>query len=357
MKNKSKAKIVFLIFLVLLFFGFIGCTIIALEVYSQQFNRVEGFSDGTYYTYITWKDMDQSKYPRQEVHFNSGDNKLQGFIYGSSNNNGLVIISHGIGGTADHYFPMIMYFVDKGWRVLAFNNTGVGGSEGQSMRGLTQSVIDLNSALTYIENNNTFKDLPVMLVGHSLGGFAVSTVLNLNNNVKAVVCVAGFNSAQEIFEEQGVSMAGGIFYTLTPQFWALEKQLFGDMAKLTAVGGINSSSIPVMIVHSSNDETISATTTSIYAHRNKINRNVDIVFFEGEDASGHEYVFCSKQMRDYRNSAQSNFEEYQVEHQIGNATNADLARWAEEYGFDKTLANELNPELMERINNLFMNAR
>jgi pimeloyl-ACP methyl ester carboxylesterase len=355
MKKRNIAIVAIIVSLCLVF---IGCTIMALDVYSQQFGRTEGFDENTYYTYITWKDMDQSKYPRQEVKFNSGENKLQGFIYGSSNNNGLVIISHGFGGTADHYFPMIMYFVDQGWRVFAYNNTGVGGSEGDSVRGLTQSAVDLDAALTYIENTVVFSDLPVMLVGHSWGGFAVCTVLNYSHKVNAVVSFAGFNIAQELFEEEGVGIVGGIFYVLTPQFWAIEKHLFGSAANLTAVGGINKSNIPVMIVQSSDDTVIKADTTSIYAHRTKItNPHVDIVLFDGENVTGHEYVYRSKAMEEYRETAQTDFEEYQARNQIEKATNADLAKWAEGYGFDKFKANELNPELMERINDLFINAK
>ena len=351
--KKNIAKISIIIFLC---FIFVGCTIKVFEVYSQQFGRIEGMNDNTFYTYITWKEMDQVKYSRQEIRFYSGTNRLQGFIYGSSNNNGLVVISHGLGGTADHYFPMIMYFVDQGWRVFAYNNTGVGGSEGDSVRGLTQSVIDLDAALTYIKNESMFNGLPIMLVGHSWGGFAVCTVLNYNHNISAVVSFAGFNSAQELFAEQGVGMVGGIFYALSPQFWALEKQLFGNAVKLTAVGGINRANIPVMIVQSSDDEVIPAKTTSIYAHRGRItNPYVDIVFFDGENKSGHEYVFGSKGKREYRTLAQASWEAYQAGHQ--NVTNALMAQWAEEYGFDKTKANELNPDLMERINNLFINSR
>ena len=84
---------------------------------------------------------------------------------------------------------------------------------------------------------------------------------------------------------------------------------------------------------------------------------MDIIFFDGENVTGHEYVYRSKAMEDYREMAQSNFEEYQAANQIENATNEDLAKWAEGYGFDKFKANELNRELMERINDLFNNSK
>ena len=142
----------------------IGASIVAHVIYSQTFgSRVEGFSENQFTAYLKWHEIDQTLYPREEIRFNSGKNRLQGFIYGGSNDKGLVIISQGLGGTADSYLSMIMYFVDKGWRVLAYNNTGVGGSEGKNVRGLSQSVIDLDAALQYVEVSNALKDLSVML--------------------------------------------------------------------------------------------------------------------------------------------------------------------------------------------------
>ena len=357
MKKLNKTvKIGIIIFLCLIIFGCIGCTVVALETYSQVYARVEDRKDSEFTTYITWKEIDQAKYPREEVHFNSGKNKLQGFIYGGSNNSGLIVISNGIGGTSDDYLPMVMYFVDKGWRVFCFNNTGVGGSEGESIRGLTQSVIDLDAALAFVKSSSQFSGLPVMLVGHSLGGYAVCTVLNLNQNVNAVVSFAGLNSSKEIFKEQGVAMVGKVFYLLTPQAWAIDRQLFGDKVKLTAVDGINKANIPVMIVHSSDDESISAISNSIYAHRSEINNpNVEIVFLNGENASGHERVYGSIKATEYMKLATKSWEAYKAEH--GYVSNATLAQWAKEFNFDKNKANELNMELMERVNDLFSGAK
>jgi hypothetical protein len=131
------------------------------------------------------------------------------------------------------------------------------------------------------------------------------------------------------------------------------KQLFGDTAKLTAVGGINKSGIPVMIVHCSNDEFIPANTASIYAHRGKItNPHAEIVFREGENATGHEHPFCSIQQKAYFDLAEESWEAYKAAHK-----NPSRFQWAQEYNFDKAKANELDPDLMERINKMFNNAK
>ena len=351
----KKHNIVVTAIIAFLCFVFIGCTIVVLEVYSSSFGRVEELSSNEVAAmwYFIWNDIDQIRYPRTEVRFNSGENKLQGFIYGEANSNGLVLISHGLGGTADAYFPMIMYFVDKGWRVFAYNNTGVSGSEGENIRGLSQSVIDLDAALTYVKGSNELNNLPVMLVGHSWGGFAVCAVLNENHNVNAVVSFAGYNTGSEVLKENVVSMVGGIYYVLYPQFWAIEKQLFGDMAELTAIDGINKSGIPVMIVQCSNDDVITPNGSSIYAHRGEItNSNTEIIYREGENATGHEYTFCSKEQKAYIDWAKASWDAYKA----GN-NNASIAQWAKEVNYDKAKANELDMGLMERINVLFNNAR
>jgi len=351
MKKRNYTARITIIVLAFLCLAFIGCTIAVLEIYSSSFDRVEELTNNEVAStwYFVWDDIDQIKYPRKEVHFNSGKNKLQGFIYGGTNNNGLIIISHGLGGTADAYFPMIMYFVDNGWRVFAYNNTGVSGSEGESIRGLTQSVIDLDAALTYVENSNELNNLPIMLVGHSWGGFAVCAVLNETHKVSAVVSFAGYNTGSDVLKENVTSMVGGIYYVLSPQFWAIEKELFGDKAKLTAIDGINKSGILVMIVQCSNDDVITPDGSSIYAHRGKItNPNAIIIYRDGEDATGHEYTFCSKEQKTYIDWAKASWKAYKEGH-----NNASIVQWADEVGYDKTKANELDADLMEKVNNLF----
>jgi len=352
-KKMRKRKLVFIIASILVILIIVGGSIVAHIFYSQLFgNRVEELSE-IQFPYLLWHEIDQTKYSREEVRFYSGKNQLQGFIYGGANNKGLVVISHGLGGTADGYFPMIMYFVDQGWRVFAFNNTGVSGSEGKNMRGFPQSVIDLDAALHYVKESNTLKELPVMLVGHSWSGYAVCAVLNYKHQISAVVSFAAFNEGRELLKEVGISSAGIFYYIAHPHFWAIERFRFGNTMNFSAVNGINKTVIPVMIVHCSNDALISPQTTSIYTHRKKItNPYVEIIYLDGDDAAGHEFPFSSKEMRAYRRIANESLQKYWSENE-----NPSKLQWAKEYGFDKFKANELNGELMERINIFFDNAK
>jgi len=346
-------QIILIIFILLSIILVCGCSVAAFKIYSRQFGRTQAVPENQFTASYKWHEIDQIKYSREEVRFRSGKNLLQGFIYGGYGDNGLVIFSHGLGGNADTYLSLIMFFVDNGWSVFAYNNTGVSGSEGKHVRGLTQSVIDLDATLQYVKETDALNKLPIMLIGHSWGGYATSAVLNYDHNVNAVVSLAAFNNGPEVFKEQGILTAGSFYHLLAPYFWTIQRSYFGKTMKLTAVDGINKTTIPVMIVQSADDNLIYAATTSIYAKRKKItNPRVEIVYFEGEDVSGHQHVYYSKAAREYRQTANENWQRYSAEND-----NASLSRWAQEYNYNKIQANELNSELMQRINLFFINAR
>ena len=79
--------------------------------------------------------------------------------------------------------PETMHFVDSGYSVLTYDATGTGASGGSGTRGLAQSALDLDAALTRAEQ----EDLPILLFGHSWGGYAAAAVLGGSHDVTASV--------------------------------------------------------------------------------------------------------------------------------------------------------------------------
>ena len=348
----KKLHVIKTLIVILILFIFNGCGILAHNIYSYAFDRYDEVPDDEFDTYIKWKHVDQGRYPRETVYFDSGGNTLQGFVYGESNSKGLVIISQGWLNTADRYLPLIMFFADNGWRVFAYNNTGVSGSEGESVRGLVQSLLDLKAALDYVNNSNALNNLPVMLLGHSWGGFAACAVLNFDYDIKAVVSNAGYNNGSDVIDKLSEESAGFLYRLISGRVRIIEKQLFGDAVYLTSVDGINNTNIPVMIIQSSDDDVIFADSISIYAHRDKItNPNAQIVFLDGENAAGHGFVFYTNEQREYANWAESNWKTYKRRKR-----NPSARQWEQDVNFDVLLANQLNIGLMERINEFFLNA-
>jgi pimeloyl-ACP methyl ester carboxylesterase len=347
MFRKRKAlKVTFVSLVTLLFLFSVGSLIFSKVFYDDYFQRV---NQPDYTGLLRYSDV--SGYERTKVTFNSGETLLTGYIYGEENQKGLVVISHGLGYGAEDYLAETLYFVDHGWRVFTFDNTGTYESQGQSERGLPQSVIDLDAALTYVESKPALSNLPVMLFGHSWGGYAVAAILNTTHPITAVVSVSGFNSPDDLLLEEAQREMGIFGYLEYPFLAIYQSWLFGDKANLSAVDGINQSETPVMIVHGTADESISYTGASIISRREKItNPNVIYKTCSVENHNGHKSLLRSEAAVKYIDEINQEYQQL-FDHYNGNIPDEARARF---YGsLDKQQASELDPNLMNDINGFY----
>lgn len=284
---KRRKKIIIIISSI--FFVFIiGSFLIVSYLFNSNFGRAEKRDVPTFLTYEDFEGFNQTV-----VEFKSGNNTLKGYIYGETNTLGLVVICHGLGGGAENYICETKYFVDMGWRVFAYDATGSHNSEGKGTMGLPQSVIDLNNALLYIENDESLNDLPIMLYGHSWGGYAVTSILNYNHNINATVSIAGFNKPKELLMEQAKKIIGLFAYIEYPIIMSMQYFRFGKIANLTAVDGINKAvDTNVMIIHGDKDDLVEYNGSAIINYREEItNPNTVFKVCEGK---GHNRLFLSE---------------------------------------------------------------
>lgn len=268
---------------------FVAALIITHRIMRKQFGRGEY---PTYpvadYFYNHYKDA----YPRRNVSFYSGKNCLQGYIFGEENTKGLLVFAHGIHSGHENYMQEILWMVDHGWRVFAYDATGSCTSEGRGTTGLIQSALDLHAALTYVENDETLKHLPVCLMGHSWGGYAVAAGLYFDHNVKASASIAGYSDSIQMMMRFAGATMGKATALLRPFAYLENRFLFGKYATLTAVDGINRANIPVMLVHGIGDELVRYDITGIVAHKDEIT-NPNVVIYPMSDAGqdGHMSIF------------------------------------------------------------------
>jgi uncharacterized protein len=345
MRQHKTRKAVLLGLAALLGLYAVGSMALIKSVFDKHFPRVEQSRPG----YLQYGDVDG--YDRTVVHFESGKNTLTGYIYGGANQKGLVVISHGLGFGAEDYLAEMLYFVDKGWRVLAFDNTGTYASEGDSTMGLPQSAIDLDAALTYIENSPRLNDLPVVLYGHSWGAYAVAAVLSDNHEVAAVASIAGFNAPMGLLAEQMKSLFGPLALAEYPFGWLYQTVLFGSSAWKTAVDGINSTDTAVMIIHGDQDEAIAYDGASIIAQREQItNPNMFYKTCSVEHHNGHNNLFVSDAARTYIDEKNEEYRDL-YEHYKGEIPDEIQAAFYE--GIDRFQTSELDADFMEDINQFF----
>lgn len=341
--------IIFISSLILIFC--IGSFFAVKIILKKNFGRV----DISYFTaFLRLEDIDNmDKYKRIET-FYSGKNRMVGYVCGNENGKGLIVMSHGMGGGAESFTSEILYFIEQGYCIFAFDNTGCHNSEGDSMMGMAQSAIDLDAALTYIESNNNLNNLPILLYGHSWGGYAVTAVLGSDHDIKASVSIAGYNTPMEILTEFSENMMGKpLTYIEYPFIWLNNKLTFGSKANISAVDAINSSDAHVMIIHGTGDEVVKFDGVSIISHKDEIT-NPNVVYKEIDGKlNGHNNIFMTEESVEYLEELDKEHDELEMQY------NGEIPHDIEKEFYnkiDKDITSQLSEQFMSDINDFYLNA-
>ena len=334
--------------------GFIGTNI----VMKRFFARVD--RQGNFSSSLRYEDISQ-ELQRRNFSFYSGNNQLRGAIYTSAfeevTEEPLLVIVHGFGGDMDSYYSTVQYFVNQGWRVIVYNGTGVESSGGESRVSLTQAVDDLRALLTYLSRDEELGELPVMLLGHSQGGYAVTAVLNHeeSSSVRKVVSFAGMNRAGDMIDIFGRNMVGGFYSILKPFVFFNKMTDFREGMTNSAVRGINTAEIPVMLIQGTEDDVVPADTGAITNFWDEItNHEAEAVYLSDYWNGGHMNIFWSQDAYHYREEVNAGLERYRYEQGITVPTDSDLNAWAEAIQLDRARLNAINIDLFSKINTFFL---
>ncbi|MBP0971753.1 MAG: alpha/beta hydrolase, partial [Oscillospiraceae bacterium] len=323
-----------------LFAALMGVTALLMK---DQFRRGDYPPDrSSVNTAFGWYPAFAAAYPREEVTFPSGDLMLKGWIYGAENTDKLIVFAHGIGSGHEAYVNQLCWFVDRGWCVFAYDAAGSGDSPGDSSVGLVQSALDLDSALSFAEQDPRLKKMPKVLLGHSWGGFAVGGVLNFDHDVKAAVSLSGYAYPLEMLNQGAVNVIGKTGAKLFRPFAALyNKMVFGRYAGLNAVDGINKANIPFLAVHGESDGFV-LYSLGIISQQDRITDPYAEYETISGDFSHHNDYFHSEECNRYVKELYPDSSESQEE-LLGIFSNTHSS------DADKALFRAVNEPLLERI--------
>ena len=253
-KGKSKKKIVLIVLFSIAILMIVGWWAFCVVMYNENMN-VSG--DSYKPLMLRVEDFDGLRCVEYSFPSDKGQ-KLAGYLYSAGEDQrAIIVMAHGFGdGGHNSYMDCANYFAQKGYYVFAYDATAMDKSEGESLGGVPQGVIDLDHAISFVESNDDIPDLPIALFGHSWGAFCVSAVLTYHPEVKAVIECCGFNRSSDMFESGGKSQAGGVIYAMTPFIRIHEWIKFGRYSVNTAMDGFDATDASVMIVHSADDDVI-----------------------------------------------------------------------------------------------------
>ncbi len=284
-KRKSFKRILVIIIAFIVSFFIISFTVTKL-VYDGIFRRY----DCEYHEYDAVSD--KFTLNCEELNFFSGENKLSARLYKSRAENAksaLIVLAPGFNSCGENYIFQIDYLLNEGWSVFAFDPTGCCSSEGKSAKGFPQELLDLRSAINFIETSGRFGYNSIALLGHSRGGYSVCSVLASNYDIAAVVSVSGINSAMDGVMSAAKKAVGPAAYGNYGFLWLYQTMLFGaDTVNLRADKALAASDVPALIIHGEDDETVPATRYSIYSHKDEIGGdNVEFLLRRDPANDGH----------------------------------------------------------------------
>lgn len=312
-------------------------------IFHKVFARQEKEEDA-----ISLRYKDISGLRRKKVTIVSGSTHLTGYLYGEQTAKGLVVVCHGIASGGEDNLSMVKYMLDDGYQVFTFDYTGVYESEGSSSVGFYQAVKDLNAVMGYIEASSALKDLPVFLYGHSWGGYTAAAELNFRHDIAGVISISGFSTPMAVTGEVAKKSMPSLLAELLLPFAALyQRVVFGKNYNLSAVDGINSCNVPVLVMHGKEDEVIGYEGSSIIAQRANItNPNVEYYTEARPGKSSHMGIFFTKDGTDYYLAKK---EELKMLHDLyyNRVPKNVLSKWFSR--LDKKQANELDPLFVKTV--------
>ena len=276
---------------------------------------------------------------------------LAGYEYrkGEGEPKGVLILAHGLGGGGQaSYVNVIDYFAGCGYIVFAYDATGNDKSEGNCVGGFPQGVIDLDHAIRHVKAR-PYGNLPIVLYGHSWGGYSVCAVLEYHPDVRGVVSVAGCNDSTIMIREQGRLMAGDIIDLLIPYVALYEKIRFGSYADTSAMKGFEESDAKIMILHSDDDTTVlPAYGYDIY--KKHYGSNDRFTFLRFKDR-GHSYLCTSPESAQYRAELNEQYKAYIAEN--GLSYSEETKQTFMNAHLDKEKCFELDARLMEQLKQFY----
>ena len=196
-----------------------------------------------YHVYTDFPGLKQEAY----TFINSSKVEIHYFYYYYDNyrDDKIVLFIHGLGPGHASYLAEINALAKKGYKILTFDATGCGESKGKILKSLNQPTRDVIELLEFLK-----LDKPIVLVGHSLGGYTSLNVLNLRKDITKAVVMSGFLS---IASELGTSIKSSF---ICKHILKYEKKVEPELYKLDNVEFLKNTKDQIFFIQSDDDQMV-----------------------------------------------------------------------------------------------------
>ena len=236
-------------------------------------------------------------YSMRVIEFESCGNTLKGYIASPAHPRAMMLVVHGVRSSSDAMDGVVRCFLEKDYAVMCFDGTASGRSGGSGTVGLQQQRYDVRAALEVLKGVPSLARLPLILFGHSAGAYGVAAESG-TPNVRAVVCVSGFDSPLKTMRYWAEHYAGALSNVEYPFLWLREFIKKGSEATASAAQALRESGVPALVVHGSGDDVIPMEVSLYQAVQSAPLPNVQLIRVDGEGRRGHTDILVSDRAGD-----------------------------------------------------------
>lgn len=197
--------------------------------------------------------------PVRPVRFpDESGNELAGFFYGEDNEpiEGLVVFAHGI--TSDHIAYQTLYerLTEEHFAVFAFDMRGYGASGKHGSGGLPEGIRSMRAAISYVKTQEAYREVPVIVSGHSFGAFAAGAALTADSGVDKAVLISPFNESVDMLRQGAETYIGPFVFLFLPYVKLYETLKFGSLSAISSAGALRESGVKSLVLFGEHDRTV-----------------------------------------------------------------------------------------------------
>ena len=179
---------------------------------------------------------------------------LKGYFYKKegTREDRVILFEHGMGCGHRAYMREIATIVDAGYYVFSYDHTGTLASGGDHIGGLTQSLVDLDDAISALKAAGRLDGKTLSVIGHSWGGFSSMNIGAIHKDITHIVTMSGYPSVRRMLGK----ILKGLLKGYIPAVLRSEEERFGGYADADAKFNLLNTPAKVLLIHSRDDHMV-----------------------------------------------------------------------------------------------------
>ena len=239
--------------------------------------------------------------------FRSKDHILTGYYFYSGNiiKDKVIIFSCGYGKGCHYYLDFIHYFTERGYLVFTYDNTATDESDGNGIKGFPQAILDLISAIQFVQKDKVIKEDKLILIGEEMGGYASGALAKDYKGIKKIVMLNAYNSGSDLLKLSGHEWAKENIKPYLKNIDVAQEKAFPIYSRYTVAKSMRNSKGEFLVIQSDNDLLVPME-AGINLFRKKLPnwKRVSYVVLSGR---GHDDIYYSDEGFMYRKQAMKNY--------------------------------------------------